>query len=55
MLFFFVEGGKLEKRRPLVARERTNKQLYSHGVPEPRIEPTTGERLTATSPMLPSL
>jgi hypothetical protein len=29
------------RRKTLVARERTDKQLNSHEVPEQRIEPTT--------------
>jgi hypothetical protein len=33
-------GGRT-RRKTLVARERTNKQLNSHAVPEPRVEPTT--------------
>jgi hypothetical protein len=41
-MLIFVEGGKPETRRKtLVARERTNKQLNSHEVPEQRIEHTT--------------
>jgi hypothetical protein len=42
-----------------MARERTNKQLNSHEVPKPRVDPqpigTTaarGERITATPPMM---
>jgi hypothetical protein len=38
----FAVGGKPEdQKKTLVASERTNKQLNSHAVPEPRIEHTT--------------
>jgi hypothetical protein len=41
-MLIFVEGGKPEDpEKTLMARERTNKQLNSHVVPEPRFEPTT--------------
>jgi hypothetical protein len=32
------EENRRTRRKTLVARERTNKQLNSHEVPEPRIE-----------------
>jgi hypothetical protein len=56
-----MEGGKPEDpEKNRVTRERTNKQLNSRKVPEPRIEPTThwttavrGERITATPPITP--
>jgi hypothetical protein len=35
------KGGRRTQRKTLVARERTNKQLNTHVVPEPRIKPTT--------------
>jgi hypothetical protein len=56
--FLWREENRRTRRKTLVARERTNKQLNSHAVPEQRIEPTThwdntelavrGERITAT-------
>jgi hypothetical protein len=41
MLILRREQNRRTRRKTPVARERTNKQLNSHEVPEPRIEPTT--------------
>jgi hypothetical protein len=40
-MLIFMEGGTLEdpEKKALKARERTNKQLNSHVVSEPRIKP----------------
>jgi hypothetical protein len=39
-VFSFMVGGKPENlNKTLEARERTNKQLYSHMIPSPEIEP----------------
>jgi uncharacterized protein (DUF58 family) len=35
------EENRRTRRKTHVARERINKQLNSHEVPEPRVEPTT--------------
>jgi hypothetical protein len=41
--------------KTLVAMERTNKQLNSYAVPEPRIEPTTYYTATPLMPLMPPI